>query len=324
LPRSGEPQLSDFSMATLEDVAAQAEAQVGFFQTRMSYAAPEVTRGAPACVSGDIYSLALLLYRLLAGANPLRGRSIPETLQRVLQLSPARLVIPDWEGADALNRTLERALAKDPKDRHATCAELEQELSLVQGVSDASVSAELRALIREHFSADWAQVARLTRARRSLPPSRNDAPPAAVAGDSRVPAVVSGLQTDQPVSVSEHALAAATAAEATSGDRRKRARKRRVMAPTVLVPAAAIVIGLGLGRARRAEYRAAFVQNAGRVLRRQRDVLHRVIQSLVALEKADAVVTQPPTGLRGTADDGIQSRAIATTGEDTDTFGTHH
>ena len=43
---------------------------------------------------------------------------------------------------------------------------------------------------------------------------------------------------------------------------------------------------------RRAEDRAALVQNAGRVLRRQRDVLHRVVQALVALEEADAVVTQ--------------------------------
>ena len=255
LPSVGEPQLADFGLATLEDAAAEAESQLGFFQTRMSYAAPEVTRGGPASQQGDTYSLALLLYRLLSGSNPFRGRSIPETLQRVLQHMPAALHMPSWPHCGAANTILMRAMSKDPTQRYASCLELHAALAPLQTGSEEACAEELSSLVRGNSSADWAQIARLTRAvKKSRPPRTNPDTARASAPiplESAAPAFVSGLLTDQPRSVSEHTFRDQQARQ------KSRRRRQLVMVPTVLIPAAAIIFGLFLGRLGGSGVRAA-------------------------------------------------------------------
>jgi serine/threonine protein kinase len=253
LPTNGEPQISDFGVAALEDVAAEAEMQLGFFQTRMSYSAPELTRGGIATPQGDTYSVALLLYRVLGGTNPFRGRSIPETLQRVLQLSPAELMMPEWKDCRVANEVLKRALDKDPAARFQSCIELNRALAGLQGESDESAREELAGLVRSNSSADWAQVARLTRSirGRSFPPvatSRREGERqvASVARDSKAPAFVSGLVTEQPISVEEHTQGARQ--EARDARAKRQRRRQMMMLPTVLIPAVAIIFGLFLGR----------------------------------------------------------------------------
>lgn len=247
LPMSGEPAISDFGLAALEDVAAEAEMQLGFFQTRMSYSAPEVTRGGCASARGDTYSVALLLYRLLAGSNPFRGRSIPETLQRVLQLDPAQLMMPEWEGCGPVNALLLRALDKNPALRFQSCQELSQALGPFQGRSEESMREELMALVRVHAPTDWATLTRLTRSSTtsSAPSGARDELRLLAASpiESKAPAFVSGLVTEQPISADEHTRGARHEAK------QKRERRRQLMmVPTVLVPAAAIIFGLFLGR----------------------------------------------------------------------------
>jgi serine/threonine protein kinase len=247
LPAAGEPQVADFGLAHLEDVAAEAESQLGFFQTRMSYAAPELTQGGIPTCQGDTYSLALLLYRLLSGSNPFRGRSIPETLQRVLQLPPAPLHMPDWDQCNKANAILMRALGKDPTARHQSCLELCDDLLALQSGSDDELGLELATLVRGHSNADWAQIARLTHAvRKSMPPRRSvdtERPASTLPIDSNTPAFVSGLLTDQPLSVREH-----TEREKRETREKRKRRRQLAMVPTVLVPAAAIIFGLYLGR----------------------------------------------------------------------------
>lgn len=248
VPATGEPQVMDFGLASLEDVAVEAESQLGFFQTRMSFAAPEVTRGETPTAGGDTYSLALLLYRLLAGSNPFRGRSIPETLQRVLQLTPAPLVMPEWEHCAPMNAILERALSKDPALRHQSCLELSDDLSNVQVGTYDALAESLATLVRSNSNGDWKQIARLTRGtQKSQPPRRELRGSQRLAGQlESAPAFVSGLLTAQPISVSEHT---ARAQRDQTRERENRRRKRRLaMLPTVLLPAAAIILGLFLGR----------------------------------------------------------------------------
>lgn len=260
VPVSGEPQIMDFGLASLEDVAAEAESQLGFFQTRMSFAAPEVTRGETPTARGDTYSLALLLYRLLAGSNPFRGRSIPETLQRVLQLTPAPLMMPEWEHCSQVNTILTRALSKDARARYQSCLELSDALGSVQLGTYDSLADSLSTLVGKNTTADWRHVARLTRS------TRKSRPPRAELGESRgveshrsashrgeshrlaaaftldsAPAYVSGLLSSKSGSVTEPT-------EREKARRQRRRRRRLAMLPTVLLPAAAIILGLFLGR----------------------------------------------------------------------------
>ena len=247
LPTTGEPQIADFGLAALEEVAAEAEMQLGFFQTRMSYSAPELTRGGAPTPQGDTYSVALLLYRLLTGTNPFRGRSIPETMQRVLQLAPAALMIPEWGDCADANRVLERALDKDPAARFQNCIELSRALRSLQIDSDDTLRDELAGLVRRNSAGDWAQVARLTRSKRfSSPPSGSHAGDrllGAVPHESKAPAFASGLVTEQPVSAAEH-----TERERREARDKRQRRRQMMVVPTVLIPAAAIIFGLFLGR----------------------------------------------------------------------------
>jgi serine/threonine protein kinase len=250
LPGVGQPQIADFGLATLEDAAAEAESQLGFFQTRMSYAAPEVTRGGPATPRGDTYSLALLLYRLLSGSNPFRGRSIPETLQRVLQLEPAPLHMPAWEHCAIANTILMRALSKDPAQRYASCLELREAFSTLCAVNEETCAAELSNLVRSNSSADWGQIARLTRAVKKARSSRSVSGAEQGTGsalrESTAPAFVSGLLTDQPRSATEHTIR--DQQQQLQARQRRRRQRQWLMVPTVLIPAAAIIFGLFLGR----------------------------------------------------------------------------
>jgi serine/threonine protein kinase len=250
LPSSGEPQIMDFGLARLEEAAAEVEAHLGFFQTRMSFSAPEITRGSAPTLQGDTYSVALLLYRLLAGNNPFRGSSIPETLQRVLQLTPSALLVPGWSGEGKLNAILARALSKEPGARHASAEELSQALAPLQEGAAGEVAEELAALVRRISTADWRQIAKLTPDRKSRPPldeGQSRAPAQDMRGaalrESRAPAFVSGLLTDQPRSVIEQ-----TSRDRQQARERRQRARRLAMLPGVFLPAAAIIVGLFLGR----------------------------------------------------------------------------
>jgi len=242
LPRRAEPEIADFCLARLEDAAAEVESQLAFFQTRMSYTAPEVPRGGPLTAQGDVYSLALVLYRLLSGSNPLRGRSLAETLQRVLRTAPGPLHLPGWEHFERANAILTRALSKDPAQRYQSCDALCDALGPIQAGTDESLAEELASLVSNN-DADWGQVALLAH---SIQPSRRirdaEAAPAVLRLVSGTPAFVSGLATEQPKSGSEH-----TRRDREAGPARN-PRRTLVVLAAIGAPAVLLLCGLALGR----------------------------------------------------------------------------
>jgi serine/threonine-protein kinase len=93
------------------------------------YMAPEVLRAGESSRQSDLYSLGVLLFRLVTGRYPVEGRSSQEVLNshnagKRQQLRDLRPDLPPWFIA-AINRTL----AVDPADRFAGPAALESALS---------------------------------------------------------------------------------------------------------------------------------------------------------------------------------------------------
>lgn len=87
----GEAKLLDFGLArTVELSAPQKESPTLYFTP--SYASPELLRGKPAAVTDDVFSLGVLLYRLLAGAKPVDAPSDTpaEIVESVLHSDPRR------------------------------------------------------------------------------------------------------------------------------------------------------------------------------------------------------------------------------------------
>lgn len=96
--------------------------------------APELLKGeTDVAPSADLYSLGVLLYRLVSGANPIEARHYGELLDRL----EARQRVPLSErvpGCDpAYLAIVERAMAWAPADRPASAAEVREALLRIPG-----------------------------------------------------------------------------------------------------------------------------------------------------------------------------------------------
>ena len=102
--------------------------QLGAVLGTPSYMAPEQARGEPSDERSDIYALGALLYTMLTGSAPHRGRTTDEVLAQVAE----GIHTPISEREPAIPRELrsvvERAMALNPADRIATAKELAEEL----------------------------------------------------------------------------------------------------------------------------------------------------------------------------------------------------
>ncbi|MFN7934255.1 MAG: serine/threonine-protein kinase [Bryobacteraceae bacterium] len=116
----GRVKILDFGIARLLDGAPDDTVVHPF---TLAYASPEQVRGEVLTPATDIYSLALLLYEMLAGHNPQCAVDNDETRRRALSVVPAPPTdIPD------LNAIVGKALAKDPGQRYVTLADFRADL----------------------------------------------------------------------------------------------------------------------------------------------------------------------------------------------------
>jgi eukaryotic-like serine/threonine-protein kinase len=138
----GEPKLLDFGIAKLLTPDANSDTtQTGFHLLTPEYASPEQIRGARITTASDVYSLGILLYKLLTHTFPydIRNRAPLEIIRIVCETEPRR---PSDAVAPAghcntfskqslkgdLDNILLKALRKDPADRYSSTEQLTEDL----------------------------------------------------------------------------------------------------------------------------------------------------------------------------------------------------
>ncbi len=127
LLQEGEPVIADFGVATALSAAGGGDPYItdhGFAVGTPAYMSPEQA-SAESGVDGrtDQYSLACVLYEMLAGEPPFAGSGARATMARhaIEPPTPVRARRPN--APVAVERALDRALAKAPADRFPTMAE---------------------------------------------------------------------------------------------------------------------------------------------------------------------------------------------------------
>ncbi|MDA0174763.1 serine/threonine protein kinase, partial [Solirubrobacter taibaiensis] len=127
--------LSDFGLS--REASQTRLTRTGLFVGSTDYAAPEQVRGEATDARTDIYALGCVLFQLLTGSVPFaRSGDMAKMYAHITEppplVSDTRPELPEF---DAI---VERAMAKDPDDRHQSAGELAREaMAAISPSSDA-------------------------------------------------------------------------------------------------------------------------------------------------------------------------------------------
>ena len=93
-----------------------AATQMGVIMGTAAYMSPEQARGKTVDKRADIWAFGAVLFEMLTGQRPFKGRDVSETLAAVMMKEPEWPALPTTLPAP-LSRLLRRCLEKEPKDR---------------------------------------------------------------------------------------------------------------------------------------------------------------------------------------------------------------
>ncbi|MGD8997928.1 MAG: protein kinase [Anaerolineae bacterium] len=115
----GQPTLTDFGIAR---AAAETRlTRTGAIVGTPEYLSPEQARGEAVVPATDQYSLGVVAYEMLSGKAPFKAESTPALLYKVVHERPPSLRGERPDLSEAVEEVLERALAKEPTQRHSSC-----------------------------------------------------------------------------------------------------------------------------------------------------------------------------------------------------------
>jgi serine/threonine-protein kinase len=124
-PPSGELKITDFGIARLTDAG---RTRTGIVLGTPSFMSPEQLQGRAVTGRTDLFSLGVTLFQLLTGQLPFRADSMPALMFKIAHDAPPPIGAVRPGLPAGLQAFFERALAKDPADRHGSGAEFAEDL----------------------------------------------------------------------------------------------------------------------------------------------------------------------------------------------------
>lgn len=125
----GRVKVADFGLARALDEGSEPEEIRG----TVPYAAPERARGADVQPSMDVYSLGAVLYECMTGRLPFRGETAEDVVAAQTHDRPASPRALNPATPSALEFIAMKALNREPSRRYRSMAEMQYDLSRVQG-----------------------------------------------------------------------------------------------------------------------------------------------------------------------------------------------
>lgn len=148
----------DAAVRALPSMPAEADATiVGAVLGTPAYMPVEQARGEIVDARADVYALGAILYHVLAGAPPVVGTSIEDTLRRAREEVPISLGSRAPNVPPDLVTIVEKAMARAAEDRYPSAAELAADLKKFQTGK----------LVGAHHYTAWQLITRWARAHRA-------------------------------------------------------------------------------------------------------------------------------------------------------------
>jgi serine/threonine protein kinase len=124
--RNGGVKVVDFGIAKV--LGQSQQTRTGTIRGKLPYMPPEQIQAKPLDRRVDIFALGVVLYELLSGKRPFDATEEMEIMNAILHqpLKPIRQRRPDVP--EALEKVLQRALAKSPGDRYQSCRHFRADL----------------------------------------------------------------------------------------------------------------------------------------------------------------------------------------------------
>ncbi len=124
ITRDGEVKVLDFGIARLARGDSERQKDYG----TLTYMAPERIKGAEGDERSDIWSLGVVLYKMLAGSGPFSAEDTRDMADAILYSNPESISGRRPAEVRATRRILEQTLAKNPAGRYQTAEALRDDL----------------------------------------------------------------------------------------------------------------------------------------------------------------------------------------------------
>lgn len=136
--QDGDVKVTDFGIAKLSTASTQTT--TGVVMGTIDYMSPEQVQSKPVDGRSDLYSLAVMAFRLLTGKKVFDAESLVTLAMKIVNEPPPAPSAINSALPKAVDGVIAKALAKSPDDRYANCAAFAHELELAISSPEAEAA----------------------------------------------------------------------------------------------------------------------------------------------------------------------------------------
>ena len=138
--KTGSVKLVDFGISKIFGRELTA---VGSIMGTADYMAPEQATGGPTTARTDLFALGLVLYSMLCGKPPFRGKNVTEVIAALTQQEPVPLELIDPHLPEDIVQLVNDLLEKQPEDRPPTALVVLNRLKAMKAGLEQSRASEV-------------------------------------------------------------------------------------------------------------------------------------------------------------------------------------
>ena len=145
ITRNDQVKICDFGLARLGGKPSGADERTS--SGTLAYMSPEQAQGAKPDKASDIFSLGVVLYEIITGRLPFKGEYSAALIYSIANDSPAPLSHYRDDVPATLQKVVDKALEKDPRNRHQNAAQIIEDLKKGELLREPSTGGKLKAAV---------------------------------------------------------------------------------------------------------------------------------------------------------------------------------